>query len=325
MNIRSVIRGVGYYLPEKVLTNKDLEEIVDTSDEWIVKRSGIKERCIAADDQSTADLAIEAARDAVVNSGIDASEIDGIIVATTTPDQTFPPVAVKVQSALGCQFGPAFDVQAVCSGFIYALSTADGLIKNGTAKRILVIGAEKMSSIIDWEDRATCVLFADGAGAVILEAVETEADGIEAQGIISTHLHANGNHADILCTTGGVSTTGHAGFIEMQGREVFRYAVQYMSDVVQEVLDHNEITSESIDWLVPHQANIRIIEGTAKKLNMPMEQVVVTVDRHGNTSAASIPLALAEGVKNGSIKRGELLLLEGLGAGLTWGAALVRY
>lgn len=326
MSIRSVISGVGSYLPERVMTNSDLEKIVDTSDEWIIQRSGIKERRIAADDQATSDLAIEAARDAIANAGYEGADIDGVIVATTTPDQTFPPVAVRVQAALGCKLGPAFDIQAVCSGFVYGLSTANGLIQSGVAKRILVIGAEKMSSILDWTDRTTCVLFADGAGAVILEASEdTGEDSFEQRGVISTHLHANGQQADILQTSGGVSTTGRAGLIAMEGKEVFRYAVKYLSDVVYEVLEHNKIDADAIDWLVPHQANIRIIEGTAKKLGMDMNKVVVTVDRHGNTSAASIPLALADGVRSGKIKRGDVLLLEALGAGLTWGAALVRF
>jgi 3-oxoacyl-[acyl-carrier-protein] synthase-3 len=319
--IRSIIKGTGAYLPEKILTNADLESIVDTTDEWIVQRSGIKQRHIAAEGQTTSDMASEAGRDALKNAGISPDDIDGVIVATTTPDQTFPSVAVSVQAALGISTCMAFDVQAVCTGFVYALATADNFIKAGQAKRILVIGAEKMSSIIDWSDRATCVLFADGAGAVILEASESEGD----QGIISSHLHANGNMKDLLKTSGGPSSTGDSGHIVMQGRDVFKYAVQYMADVVNETLEHNNITGDDIDWLVPHQANIRIIESTAKKLGMPMDKVVVSVDHHGNTSAASIPLALNEAVQDGRIKRGELLLLEAMGGGLTWGAALVRF
>ena len=323
MALTSVIKGTGSYLPEKILTNADLEKMVDTTDEWIVQRSGIKERHIAADDETTGMMAIEAAKRAMDASDLKASDIDGVIVATTTPDRTFPSVAVKVQGELGIPAGLAFDVQAVCTGFVYALATANNFIKMGQAKRILVIGAEKMSSIVDWNDRTTCVLFADGAGAVILEAAEDT--GLEGAGIHSTHLYANGDKRELLQTSGGVSSTGDNGVIEMQGREVFKYAVNYMADVVEETLKHNNIEPSAIDWLVPHQANIRIIESTAKKLNMAMDKVVVTVDRHGNTSAASIPLALDEAVKDGRIKRGEMLLIEAMGGGLTWGAALVRY
>ncbi len=322
--IRSVIRSTGSYLPAKVLTNAELEKMVDTTDEWIFQRSGIKSRHIAAENETTADLAIGAGRMALERSGLQPSDIDGVIVATTTPDQTFPAVAVKVQAALGISPGLAFDVQAVCTGFVYALSTANNFIAMGQAKRILVIGAEKMSSIVDWNDRTTCVLFADGAGALILEAEESKGT-FEDRGIISTHLYANGNQADLLHTNGGASSTGSAGHIIMHGREVFKYAVQYMSDVVSETLAHNGITGTDLDWLVPHQANIRIIEATAKKLDLPMEKVVVSVDHHGNTSAASIPLALHEAVADGRIQRGQLLLLEAMGGGLTWGSALVRF
>lgn len=324
MTIQSVIIGTGSYLPEKILTNADLEKMVDTTDAWITQRSGIKERHIAAEGETTGDMAIAAARAALEFGNLKPADIDGVIVATTTPDRTFPSVAVKVQGELGLNPGLAFDVQAVCTGFVYALSVADNFIRQGQAKRLLVIGAEKMSSIIDWTDRTTCVLFADGAGAVILEAQEND-KGLDGQGIHSTHLYANGKQRDMLQTSGGVSSTGETGTIEMQGREVFKYAVNYMADVVGEVLAHNNISAESIDWLVPHQANIRIIESTAKKLNMPMDKVIVTVDRHGNTSAASIPLALDEAVRDGKIKRGEMLLIEAMGGGLTWGAALVRY
>lgn len=324
MTVTSIIKGTGSYLPEKVLTNADLEKMVDTTDEWIVQRSGIKERCIAAENETTGMMAIEAAKSAMDAAGVSASDIDGVIVATTTPDRTFPSVAAKVQGELNIPHGLAFDIQAVCTGFVYALATADNFIKMGQAKRILVIGAEKMSSIVDWKDRTTCVLFADGAGAVILEAAEND-KGLEGQGIHSTHLYANGSRRELLQTSGGASTTGDAGVIEMQGRDVFKYAVTYMADVVEETLKHNNISSDAIDWLVPHQANIRIIESTAKKLDMPMDKVVVTVDRHGNTSAASIPLALDEAVRDGRIKRGEMLLIEAMGGGLTWGAALVRF
>lgn len=321
--IRSIIRSTGAYLPEKILTNAELEKMVDTTDEWIFQRSGIKQRHIAAKDQTTAHLAIEAGRMALERSGLKPEEIDGVIVATTTPDQTFPAVAVKVQAALGINPGLAFDVQAVCTGFVYALSIANNFIAMGQAKRILVIGAEKMSSIVDWNDRTTCVLFADGAGAVILEAAEGKGT-LADSGIISTHLYANGNQADLLHTNGGPSSTGSAGHIIMQGREVFKYAVQYMADVVNEALDANGIKGSDLDWLVPHQANIRIIEATAKKLDLPMDRVVVTVERHGNTSAASIPLALHEAVADGRIQKGHLILLEAMGGGLTWGSALIR-
>lgn len=324
MSKTSIITGTGSYLPEKILTNADLEKMVDTTDEWITQRSGIKERHIAAENQTTGEMAIEAARKAIESANIKPEDIDGVIVATTTPDRTFPAVAVKVQGELGIPHGLAFDVQAVCTGFVYALSVADNFIKQGQANRILVIGAEKMSSIVDWEDRTTCVLFADGAGAVILEARDN-GEGIEGQGIHSTHLYANGNRRDILQTSGGVSSTGDTGVIEMQGKEVFKYAVSYMADIVGEVLEHNNVTPDQIDWLVPHQANIRIIKSTADKLNMSMEKVVVTVDKHGNTSAASIPLALDEAVRDGRIQRGQLLLLEAMGGGLTWGAALMRF
>ena len=312
-------------MPERVMTNADLEKIVDTTDEWIVQRSGIKQRHIAAPNQPTSDLAIRAARAALDASGLQPSDIDGVIVATTTPDQTFPSVAVSVQSAIGLTAGGiAFDVQAVCTGFVYALAVADNFLKVGQAKRLLVIGAEKMSSIVNWDDRTTCVLFADGAGAVILEAQECAGE-VSDRGILSTHLHANGAMKDILYTDGGPSTTGKSGQIVMQGKEVFKNAVNLMAEVVQETLQHNSITSADIDWLVPHQANIRIIQSTAEKLNLDISKVVLTVEKHGNTSAASIPLALDEAVRDGRIQKGQLILMEALGGGLTWGAALVRY
>ena len=324
MTIRSVILGTGSYLPERIMTNKELESIVDTTDEWIVQRSGISERRVAAENETTADMAIIAARRSLEASGLKGEDIDGIIVATSTPDTTFPSVAVKVQAALGVKHGPVFDVQAVCSGFVYGLTVADSLIRTGAAKRLLLIGAEKMTSILNWEDRTTCVLFGDGAGAVVLEAREGKGT-IEDSGVISTHLHADGNLKDILYVDGGVSSTGTAGHIIMEGKEVFRHAVSLMADVVTEALTHNNLSGEDIDWLVPHQANIRIIESTAKKLGMDMDRVVATVHHHGNTSAASIPLALDEAVRDGRIHRGNMLLLEALGSGLTWGAALVRY
>ena len=319
MSIRSKIISTGSYLPEKIMTNSDLEKVVDTSDEWIFQRSGIKQRHIAADDQSTADMAVIAAKNAIEQAGIGPEDIDGIIVATTTPDQTFPSVAVRVQSALDVPVGVAFDVQAVCTGFVYALSVADNFIKAGQLKRILVIGAEKMSAILNWEDRTTCVLFGDGAGAVILEAQE----GGDA-GILSSHLYADGRLKDILYTDGGVSTTGESGHIVMHGREVFKHAVNLMADAVRKALEENKLEASDINWLVPHQANIRIIEATAKKLSLPMERVVVTVENHGNTSAASIPLAFDHAMRSGKIKDGDLVLFEALGGGLTWGSALVR-
>jgi len=319
MSFCSQIISSGSYLPEKVMTNSDLEKIVDTSDEWIFQRSGIKQRYIAAECQSTSDMAVLAARNAMEQANISPQDIDGIIVATTTPDQTFPSVAVRVQSAIGVPVGVAFDVQAVCTGFVYALSVADNFIKAGQLKRILVIGAEKMSSILNWEDRTTCVLFGDGAGAVILEAQENSNSGI-----LSTHLYADGGLKDILYTDGGVSTTGESGHIVMHGREVFKRAVNLMAGAVRAALEENKLSVEDIDWLVPHQANIRIIEATAKKLSLPMENVIVTVQNHGNTSAASIPLAFDQAMRAGKIKKGELVLFEALGGGLTWGSALIR-
>lgn len=311
MSIKTIIRATGAYLPETIVTNADLEKRVDTNDEWIVQRTGIRERRIAKADETTGSMAIRAGQQALERAGLQGADIDTVIVATTTPDKKFPAVAVNVQQALGIPPGPAFDVQAVCTGFIYALTVADSFIKTGTSKRVLVIGAEKMSSIVDWSDRTTCVLFADGAGAVIVEASE-EKDG---RGIISTHLYADGRQQDMLYADPN---------IVMQGRDVFKYAVQYMANVVEEVLEENNLKPENIDLLIPHQANIRIIEATAKKLDMPMDKVVTTVDRHGNTSAASIPLALHEAYIGGRVKKDDLLLLEGMGGGFTWGAVLVR-
>ncbi|MDH5721789.1 MAG: ketoacyl-ACP synthase III [Alphaproteobacteria bacterium] len=319
--MRSHIISTGSYLPKRVMTNSDLEKIVDTSDEWISQRSGIKERRIAAENETTSDLAISAARQALERSGLKPEDIDGVIIATTTPDQTFPAVAVKVQAALDIPAGIAFDVQAVCTGFIYALSIADNFIKNGQLKNVLVIGAEKMSSVLNWEDRTTCVLFGDGAGAVILQSQESDGNS----GIYSTHLYADGRMADLLYTDGGVSSTGKSGHIIMQGREVFKNAVNLMAAAVEQALRENNITASDIDWLVPHQANSRIIESTAKKLGLSMDRVVMTVDHHGNTSAASIPLAFDEAVTKGDIKKGHLVLFEALGGGLTWGSALIRY
>jgi 3-oxoacyl-[acyl-carrier-protein] synthase-3 len=320
---RSVVMGCGAYLPEKTVTNADLAALVETSDDWIAQRTGIRERHIAADGEKTSDLALAAATRALDAAGIGGTDIDLIVLATTTADQTFPATAVRVQQALGMTGGAAFDVQAVCSGFVYALAVADNFLKVGQAKRALVIGAETFSRILDWTDRGTCVLFGDGAGAVVLEAKsEAEAGG---RGIISTHLHSDGRFQDILYVDGGPSSTGTVGKLRMNGKEVFRHAVQKLADVVDETLAANGMQSSDIDWLVPHQANQRIIDGTGRKLGLSSEKVVSTIARHGNTSAASIPLALAEAVGDGRIKRGDLVLTEAMGGGLTWGAALLRW
>lgn len=322
--MNSKITGTGSYLPEKILTNHDLEKMVDTSHEWIVERTGIEKRHIAEKGQTTSDLAEAAAHNAIKMSGIAIEDIDLIVFATTTPDLVFPSTACLLQKKLGIRGCTAFDVQAVCTGFVYALSVADKFIKSGSHKCVLVVGAETMSNIIDWTDRGTCILFADGAGAVILEATE------EDQGILSTHLHADGHYKELLKTSGGISSTPElmeAGgvYLEMKGNEVFRIAVNTLGRIVDETLDHNNMQKSDIDWLVPHQANIRIIKATAKKLKMSMDQVVVTVNEHGNTSAASVPLALDVAVRDGRIKRGEIILLEAFGGGFTWGSALIKY
>lgn len=324
MAIRSVILGCGSYLPAKVMTNAEIAQIVDTSDEWITERTGIKSRHIAAEGELTSDLAYNAALAAMAHAGVTADELDLIVLATATPDNTFPATAVKVQARLGMTRGAAFDVQAVCSGFIYALSVADNFIKAGQARTVLVIGAETFSRILDWNDRTTCVLFGDGAGAVVLRATDG-AGTAEDQGILSTHLHSDGNHHDLLYVDGGPSSTQTVGHVRMRGQEVFKHAVVNLADVVKEALAANGLTADAIDWLVPHQANRRIIEGTGRKLKLPAERVVITVDHHGNTSAASIPLALAEAVADGRIQRGDLMLLEAMGGGFTWGGALVRF
>jgi 3-oxoacyl-[acyl-carrier-protein] synthase III len=315
------ILGTGSYLPEKRLSNHDLSKIVETDDEWIFTRSGIRNRHIASDGELTSDMALKAALNALEAANIKPQELGGIIVATTTPDLTFPSTAAILQAKLGIDTQcMAFDVQAVCSGFVYALAVANGFFKSGMEKPILVVGAEKMSAILNWDDRTTCVLFGDGAGAVILGATVDEMDGI-----ISTHLHADGRHCDLLRTSGGVTSTGEIGKLTMEGKEVFKFAVDAMAGAVREALIDNNLTANDIDWLVPHQANIRIIEATAKKLDMPMNKVVVTLENQGNTSAASIPLALDHAVRNGNIKRGQTILLEAMGGGFTWGAALIRY
>jgi len=316
---RSVIAGVGSALPKRRVTNDELAESVDTSDEWIVARTGIRSRYIASDGETTGSLATEAARRALEHAGIDASEIDLIVLATATPDQTFPSTATKVQAALGLTDCIAFDVHAVCTGFLYALSVADSMLRARSASKALVIGAETFSRILDWSDRATCVLFGDGAGALALKAEES--DG----GILSTKLHADGRHNDLLFVDGGPSTTGTVGKLRMKGREVFRHAVVNLADVLNEVLEGASLTAADVDWVVPHQANARILDATAKKLGLPSEKVVVTVDRHANTSAASVPLAFDTAVKDGRIKRGDIVVLEAMGGGFTWGAAALRY
>jgi 3-oxoacyl-[acyl-carrier-protein] synthase-3 len=321
--IRSQFVGFGAYLPERIVTNAEMAQRVDTSDEWIVERTGIRQRHVAAEGQFTSDLALEAARRALKSAGLTAADIDLVLVATATPDNTFPATATKVQAALGMTHGFAFDIQAVCSGFIYALSVADNFIKAGQIKTALVIGAETFSRILDWNDRTTCVLFGDGAGAVVLRAGQGKGD-ITDHGILSTHLHSDGRHYDLLQVTGGPSRGQTVGHVFMEGREVFRHAVGNLTSVLEETLAHNGIGPKDVDWVVPHQANKRILDGTARKLDFPVERVVVTVDRHANTSAASVPLALAEAVADGRIKKGDMVLLEAMGGGFTWGAALAR-
>lgn len=318
--IYSRIAGTGSYLPEKVLTNHDLESMVETTDQWITDRTGIKKRHIAADDETTTDLAYQAAIKAIEAAGISNNDIDLIIVATTTPTRIFPSTASLLQHKLGIGGCPAFDVQAVCTGFVYALTVADKFIKAGGVNNVLVIGAETFSRIIDWTDRNTCVLFGDGAGAVVLQASEQP-------GILSTHIHSDGSYNELLhVPTGpGSAVTDDAAYVDMQGNEVFKVAVKTLSSIVDETLDANQMAKTDVDWLIPHQANIRIIAATARKLNMSMDHVVVTVDEHGNTSAASIPLALDVAVRDGRIKRGETLLFEAFGGGFTWGFAFIQY
>ena len=320
MAIQSVFLGCGSYLPEEIVTNKDLEERVETNDEWIVQRTGICERRFANESEPTSVMATRAAQAALDHAGLTADDIDLVLVATTTPDLTFPCVAVHVQAALGMTKGFGFDIQAVCSGFVYGLGVADGMIKSGQARKVLLIGADKMSSLLDWEDRTTCVLFGDGAGAVVLGASE-EDDG---KGILATRLHSDGRHVDLLKTDGGVATTGNSGYLRMKGRDVFRHAVESLASVVDEVMQDENIKPDDIDWLVPHQANIRIIQGMADKLKLGTDNVVTTIDRHGNTSAASVPLALDEVVIDGRIKAGDLVLFEAMGGGFAWGAVLLR-
>ena len=316
--IYSKIIGTGSYLPEKILNNRDLEKMFETTDEWITTRTGIKERHIASTHQYSSDLAVEAAKKAIEASGINANKIDLIIVATTTPDKIFPSTACIVQTKLGLSLCPAFDIQAVCSGFVYSLSVADNFIKTGAAKCVLVIGAETMSRITDYSDRSNAILWGDGAGAIILESSDQP-------GILSTHIHADGSYEKLLHVPSGVSHQKGKATIEMQGNQVFKIAVNTLDSIVDETLEMNQLDKSDIDWLVPHQANIRILEATAKKLNMSMDRVIVTIDRHGNTSAASIPLALDTAIREHKIKRGETLLMEAFGGGFTWGSALIKY
>ncbi|TAJ89954.1 beta-ketoacyl-ACP synthase III [Reyranella sp.] len=322
--IRSVVQGCGAYLPERIVTNDELARKVETSDEWIQQRTGIRQRHIAADGEFTSHLAIKASQRALDHAGIKASDLDLIVLATATPDETFPATATRVQAELGMTRGAAFDVQAVCAGFVYAVSVADSLIKNGVASTALVIGAETFSRILDWNDRGTCVLFGDGAGAIVLKAEQGKGTSAD-RGILANALHSDGRQHDILYVDGGPSSTRTTGFLRMEGKEVFKHAVVNMAAVVGEVLEKAGLESKDIDWLVPHQANKRIIDGTGRKLGLPAERVVVTVDKHANTSAASIPLALDTAVKDGRIKKGDLLLMEGIGGGLAWGASLVRW
>lgn len=322
--IRSIVRSVGKSLPRRVVKNAELEGVIETSDAWIVQRTGIRQRYIAADDETTASLGEAAARAALDAAGLTVDDIDLIVLATSTPNNTFPASAVEIQERLGMRHGFAFDMQAVCSGFVYAINTADLHLRGGMAKRAIVIGSETFSRILDWEDRSTCVLFGDGAGAVILEAQEGEGT-IDDRGILAASLRSDGSHREKLYVDGGPSTTRTVGLLRMEGREVFKHAVGMITDVIESVFAEAGITADDIDWFVPHQANKRIIDASAKKLGIAEEKVVITVDQHGNTSAASVPLALCEGVETGRIKEGDLVLLEAMGGGFTWGAVLVRW
>ncbi len=321
MTLRSVLIGTGSALPKRVVSNAELAQTVDTSDEWIVERTGIRQRYIAGEGETTSTLATDAARRALAAAGLEPADIGLIVLATATPDQTFPATATQVQHALGCNGGIAFDVAAVCSGFLYAMGVADSLLRTGMAKRALVIGAETFSRILDWDDRTTCVLFGDGAGAVVLEAREVAEDG---PGVLATRLHADGKHNGLLYVDGGPSSTGTVGHVRMKGPEVFRHAVVNLAEVLREVLADQGLTAADLDWVVPHQANQRILDATARKLGLPAEKVVVTVDQHANTSAASVPLALDTAVRDGRIKPGDLVMLEAMGGGFTWGASLIR-
>ena len=321
---RSRVLGCGAYLPDRVVTNAELARKLDTSDEWIRQRTGIAQRYVAAEGELTSDLALKAAADALKNAGVTADSVDLIVLATATPDETFPATATRVQAGLGMTRGAAFDVQAVCSGFVYALAVADNFVRAGQAETALVIGAETFSRILDWTDRGTCVLFGDGAGAVVLRAGEGQGTKQD-RGVLSTHLYSDGRYHDLLYVDGGPSTTGTSGYLRMEGREVFRHAIVKLAEAVDAAIAANEISEGEVDWLVPHQANRRIIDGMGHRLHLPPEKVVVTIDRHANTSAASIPLALAEAAADGRIQPGHLVLMEAMGGGFTWGSALVRW
>ncbi|MHA1525058.1 MAG: beta-ketoacyl-ACP synthase III [Alphaproteobacteria bacterium] len=322
--VRSVVKGCGSYLPDRILTNSEISKTLDTSDEWIVARTGIRERRIAADGEFTSDLALAAARNALASAGMEPGDIDLIVLATSTPDYTFPATAVIVQAGLGIEHGAAFDIQAVCSGFVYALATADNFLRAGSHKRALVIGAETYSRILDWQDRSTCVLFGDGAGALVLEA-ELHPGTIEDPGVHITCIRSDGRYRDKLYVDGGPSTTQTTGHLRMQGREVYRHAVVKTAEIINESLRLTGLSASDIDWFVPHQANKRILDSTAKKVGLPAEKVIITVERHANTSSASIPLALDEAVKDRRIRSDQLLLLEAMGGGFTWGSAIVRW
>ncbi|WP_019173582.1 beta-ketoacyl-ACP synthase III [Pseudaminobacter salicylatoxidans] len=322
--IRSIVRGIGSSLPRRIMKNADFEGVVETSDEWIVQRTGIRQRHIAADDETTATLGEAAARAALDNARLTPADIDLIVLATSTPNNTFPATAVEIQNRLGMHHGFAFDMQAVCSGFVYAVTTADLYIRGGLAKRVLVIGSETFSRILDWNDRSTCVLFGDGAGALVLEAAEGEGT-IADRGVLAASLRSDGAHKDKLYVDGGPSTTGTVGHLRMEGREVFKHAVGMITDVIEATFGEAGITADDLDWFVPHQANKRIIDASARKLGIAEHKVVITVDQHGNTSAASVPLALSTAVADGRIKKGDLVLLEAMGGGFTWGAVLLRW
>ena len=324
MTVRSIIRGSGSALPKRCVTNAEMATMVDTTDEWIVERTGIRQRYLAGEGETTSTLATAAARRALEAAGVDATKVDLIVLATATPDQTFPATATIVQHNLGCNGGIAFDVAAVCSGFLYAMATADSMIRTGMAKCALVIGAETFSKILDWEDRTTCVLFGDGAGAIVLEAQDVDETDPKAPGVLASRLHADGAHNELLYVDGGPSTTGTVGKVRMKGREVFRHAVTNLANVLREVLETTGHAAEEIDWVVPHQANFRILDATARKLDLPAEKVVVTVDQHANTSAASVPLAFDVAMRDGRIKQGDLVMFEAMGGGFTWGASLAR-
>jgi 3-oxoacyl-[acyl-carrier-protein] synthase-3 len=324
MTLRAVVKGVGHYLPERIVPNSEFESFLDTSDEWIRSRSGIERRRFAAEDQTTSDLGYEAAKAALENAGLQPDDIDGVVVATSPPDLTFPSVATMLQQKLGMTRGFGFDVQAVCAGFIYALTNANALILSGQCKTVLVVGAETFSRIMDWQDRATCVLFGDGAGALVLQAEDGNGTNDD-RGILAADLNSDGRYRDMLYVDGGVSTTGDSGKLRMQGNALFRQAVEKLTFTAQTALDKIGLTDDDVDWIVPHQANIRIIQGTAKKMGIPMDRVIVTVQDHGNTSAASIPLALSVGVTEGKIKKGDLLVTEAIGGGLAWGSVVLRW